>query len=192
MFGRKKEDDADRMGAEKRPEMILPILLKPKLQPGGQVSPAAKPALSHPESARRSTESAAAPQLPPPIMPALRARESAESASKMLIVGREIALAGEINACDKLVVEGRVEANLADCREIEIASTGTFKGSAEVEIADINGTFDGKLTVRDHLVVRASGRVTGTLRYRQVEIERGGEICGDVQVIKSSETGSAT
>ena len=99
---------------------------------------------------------------------------------KKLIVGREIALTGSISACDKLVVEGRVEANIQDCRELEVASSGTFKGEAEIDIAEISGTFEGTLTARDILFVRSSGRVTGTVRFGKLEIERGGEIVGDV------------
>ncbi len=101
---------------------------------------------------------------------------------KMLVVAREIVLAGEINSCDRLVVEGKVEATMKDCREIEIAETGTFKGQVEFDRADISGVFEGELTAREHLVVRATGRITGKVRFGELEIERGGQIIGDVQV----------
>ncbi len=101
---------------------------------------------------------------------------------KMLVVGREIVLSGEINSCDRLVVEGKVEATMKDCREIEIAETGTFKGQVEFDRADISGVFEGELTAREHLVVRATGRITGKVRFGELEIERGGQIIGDVQV----------
>ena len=99
---------------------------------------------------------------------------------KKLIVGREIELSGNISACDKLIVEGKVEANIKDCREMEIASSGMFKGEAEISIAEISGTFEGSLTAKDILLVRSSGRVRGTIRFGKLEIERGGEIVGDV------------
>ena len=99
---------------------------------------------------------------------------------KKLIVGREIQLSGNISACDKLVVEGRVEAELQDCRQIEIASTGTFKGSAAIDMAEISGNFEGTLTARDILIVRSTGRITGTVRFGKLEIERGGEVVGDI------------
>ena len=99
---------------------------------------------------------------------------------KKLIVGREIELSGNISACDKLVVEGRVEAELEDCRQIEIASTGTFKGSAAIDMAEISGNFEGTLTARDILIVRSTGRITGTVRFGKLEIERGGEVVGDI------------
>ena len=101
---------------------------------------------------------------------------------KILIVGQAIVLNGKINACDRLVVEGQVEAKMKDCREIEIAETGTFKGQVEFDRADISGVFEGELTARDHLVVRATGRVTGKVRFGELEIERGGQIIGDVQI----------
>ena len=101
---------------------------------------------------------------------------------KILIVGQAIVLNGKINACDRLVVEGQVEAKMKDCREIEIAETGTFKGQVEFDRADISGVFEGELTARNHLVVRATGRVTGKVRFGELEIERGGQIIGDVQI----------
>ena len=101
---------------------------------------------------------------------------------KKLVIGREIVLNGKINSCDLLVVEGQVEATMKDCREIKITQTGTFKGQVEFERADISGVFEGDLTAREHLVVRATGRVTGKVRFGELEIERGGQIIGDVQV----------
>ena len=81
-----------------------------------------------------------------------------------------------------------MEANLRDCREIEIADSGTFKGEAEIETADISGTFEGSLTAQKLLIVRATGRITGKVRFGQLEIERGGEIIGDVQVYSPVES----
>jgi len=173
MFGRKQEGENE---GDKKPatatvvEATPPLALKQRAQAQapGQVPPSSKAPLSHPEAIRRAD------------LPGRRA-ESTES--KMLIVGRDITLSGEISACDRLVVEGRVEAKLTDCREIEIASTGAFAGAANIDIADVSGSFDGTLTAREYLIIRATGRVTGTVRFRQLEVERGGQVCGDVQVL---------
>lgn len=157
------------MAAQEQPgEGTAPVQMRPQARPSGGTRPTA-----HPEIVRRTPE----------IPSAAGRRSSAgnrETEDKKLIVGREIVLSGEINSCDRLVVEGRVEANLADCREIEIAESGTFKGEAEIDIADISGHFEGSLTARDLLLVRSTGRVTGSVRFGQLEIERGGEIVGEV------------
>lgn len=103
-----------------------------------------------------------------------------ESGSR-LIVGPNIKLKGvEITDCDTLVVEGTVEATM-DSRVIQIMSNGAFKGSADIDIAEIHGQFDGNLTVRDKLVIYAQGKVNGTIRYGKVIIEEGGQLSGDVQ-----------
>jgi cytoskeletal protein CcmA (bactofilin family) len=114
----------------------------------------------------------------------------AETEHRKLIVGREIALSGEITSCDRLVVEGSVEANLANCRDVDIAESGLFKGSASIEEAEIRGRFEGTLTVRKKLVIRSTGRVIGTVRYAQVEIEAGGQLAGDIQVLAANEPAS--
>ena len=101
--------------------------------------------------------------------------------SKKLIVGRDISLNGKIASCDRLIVEGKVEAELQDCHTIEIAESGTFKGAAEIENAEISGRYEGSLTVRDNLLIKSTGHVSGTIRYGRVAIERGGEINGDVK-----------
>lgn len=98
-----------------------------------------------------------------------------------LIVGPNIKLKGvEITDCDTLVVEGTVEATM-DSRVIQIAATGAFKGSADIDIAEIHGQFEGNLTVRQKLVIYAQGKVNGTIRYGKVVIEEGGQLSGDVQ-----------
>jgi cytoskeletal protein CcmA (bactofilin family) len=103
-----------------------------------------------------------------------------ESGSR-LIVGPNIKLKGvEITDCDTLVVEGTVEATM-DSRVIQIMANGAFQGSADIDIAEIHGQFDGKLTVRDKLVIYAQGKVNGTIRYGKVIIEEGGQLSGDVQ-----------
>ena len=111
---------------------------------------------------------------------------------RRLSVGREITLSGEINSCDKLFIEGSVEANLTNCRDVDIAEGGLFKGSASIEEAEVKGRFEGNLVVRKRLLIKASGRVSGTIRYGQIEIECGGQISGDVQAQAAGEAGDAT
>ena len=103
-----------------------------------------------------------------------------ESGSK-LTVGPNIKVKGEIEDCDTLVVEGKVQATI-NCRVVQIAERGAFKGSAEIDLAEIRGEFDGDLTVRQKLVIYSSGKVTGKIRYGKLVIEEGGQLAGDLQV----------
>lgn len=94
-----------------------------------------------------------------------------------LHVGADIHLKGEITSCDRLIVEGKVEASMKS-KEIEIAKTGVFSGKVDIDTADISGCFDGTMKARKRLVVRKTGRVTGDISYGEIEIEPGGEIGG--------------
>src|SRR5258708_40158762 len=71
--------------------------------------------------------------------------------SRCLSVGCGITLSGEVNSCDKLLIEGSVDAKLTNCRAIEIAESGLFKGSTSIDEAEIRGRFEGDLTVRNRL-----------------------------------------
>ena len=107
------------------------------------------------------------------------ASPSPEGGSK-LIVGPNIKLKGvEITDCDTLVVEGLVEATM-DSRVMQIAVQGAFKGSAEIDVAEIRGEFNGNLTVRQKLVIYSTGKVTGTIRYGKLVIEEGGQLAGEI------------
>jgi cytoskeletal protein CcmA (bactofilin family) len=108
---------------------------------------------------------------------------SGPEAGKKLVVGRDICLSGEITACDTLVVEGQVEASLTDSRMFEVTESGDFKGKVEIDIAEIRGRFEGELTAKTRLIIRRTGVVSGTIRYRVLEIEQGGEIAGTVEVL---------
>jgi cytoskeletal protein CcmA (bactofilin family) len=108
-----------------------------------------------------------------------------DAAGKRLIVGQGISLSGEITACDRLVVEGSVQVTLNQTRAIEITESGRFtQGKAEVEEAEISGLYEGELTVRRRLLIRSRGQVKGTVRYGELEVERGGRLAGSISMIE--------
>lgn len=97
-----------------------------------------------------------------------------------LHVGKDIHLKGEITACDRLIVEGTVEASM-DSKEIEISESGIFEGEVTIDRAEISGRFNGTLTARKKLVIHKTGIVSGTIRYGEIEIEPGGCISGQLE-----------
>ena len=111
------------------------------------------------------------------------ARGAAPGAGR-LTVGPGIGLTGWVAACDRLVVEGTVRAALSRTRALVVAEGGRFTGGrAEVEEAEIGGVYEGELTVRGLLLVRRTGRVRGTVRYGELELEAGGVLSGLVTAL---------
>lgn len=171
MFGRKDIEEAennaqtqDTAAMGNQPVATTPrtaIAEPPRMQPSG------------PLAGRRDT------RRPTPVD---RDRMGAGEERK-LTVGKGLSLAGEISACDVLVVEGKVEAKLSDGKLLEITESGQFRGSVEIENADIAGRFDGDLTVHGRLTIRGTGRITGIIKYGELEVNAGGQVIGEMQVV---------
>ena len=151
--------------------------------PNAANHPSATPALM-PSSQRPSPSATAAPAPAPAADATARGEDGAGS---KLIVGPNIKLKGvEIDDCDTLVVEGRVEATMVS-RAIQIAEHGAFNGKVDVDVAEIRGTFQGEMTARKKLVIHASGRVSGKIRYGKMLVQEGGEMSGDIGALSAQE-----
>ena len=121
--------------------------------------------------------------------PAAEAKDARREAK--LVVGPEIKIKGvEISDCDTLVVEGRIEATL-DSRVLEITEHGVFQGTIAVDNAEIRGRFEGELTVRKQLVIHATGKCSGKIRYTKVKVEEGAELSGEISMLDKSQTSVA-
>jgi cytoskeletal protein CcmA (bactofilin family) len=105
------------------------------------------------------------------------------SAEKTLVVGTGISLRGTVLDAKRLAVEGSVESQMIQAAELFIAQSGAFRGEVQVENADIAGDFDGIITARGMLTVRATGRVSGTVRARRFSVEEGGQLTGALEML---------
>ena len=158
-------------------------MLKNFMQPGNPQTDTKQPATSRtdPNRFNHAPNESAKPAEP-------ATKESAPAAApgedgNKLIVGPNIKLKGsEITDCEILVVEGRVEASM-NSRDIRIAEGGVFSGKAEIDVAEVRGHFEGELTARKRLVIYATGKVSGVIRYGAMMIEEGGTISGDVATL---------
>ena len=61
-----------------------------------------------------------------------------------------------------------------------------FAGKAGIDMAEIRGCFEGELTVRKQLIICATGKVSGKIRYGKLSIEEGGEISGDIAALSET------
>ena len=114
---------------------------------------------AYPRTGTSPNAAAASGQAPAaaPVQAATATTAVPKEAESKLTVGPNIKLKGvEITDCDTLVVEGSVEATM-DSRVIQISERGSFKGSAEIDVAEIRGLFDGNLTARQKLVIYSTG-----------------------------------
>ena len=154
----------------------------PAPQPG-QPPAASRPAYpgSYPGAAANTPMHAAHTQ-------SMAASQAADE--RQLIIGRGITMSGEIESCDTLIVEGSVEAALKGASTLEIAQSGMFFGTVEIEEATIAGRFEGDITVNGRLNVESTGIIIGTISYKELSIEAGATIDGTLRPIGSEMSAS--
>ncbi len=169
------EDELNTLLTRASPPRRVPVAAEPAARPAaaGIPGPGADPA--------RRAATAAAPGSPAPA----RGRATGTGTGSLAegrkrSVGKDICLKGEVTSCDVLVVEGQVELSRTDAKHIHVAAGGTFHGTVDVDEADIAGHFDGEMTARERLTVRTGGHVEGRVRYKNIVIEAGGHIAGDI------------
>ena len=142
-----------------------------------------------PPAAPATGANAAAEHAAKPAEPARPAEKAEERKEAKLIVGPDIKMKGvEVSDCDTLVVEGRIEATL-DSRVLQIAPNGTFCGTVAVDTAEIHGRLEGELTVRKQLVIHATGKVSGKIRYAKIKVEEGAELAGEISMMERGPQG---
>jgi cytoskeletal protein CcmA (bactofilin family) len=111
------------------------------------------------------------------------------STDRRLIIGRGITMSGEIESCDHLIVEGTVEATLKGASVLDVAESGVFYGTVEIDEATIAGRFEGDIQVNGRLTIRAGGAITGSISYKELEVEAGATIDGRLSPVGAAGEG---
>ena len=117
-----------------------------------------------------------------PNLNAARALDVAGDGKK-LTIGKHIKVSGEISGCEKLCVEGDVDATLVGVSVLDVTVNGKMSGHAEVDSAIIAGSFDGTLIVHGHLEIPPGASVRGTISYQSVTVAHGAKLAGTISVL---------
>lgn len=161
--------------AEAQADRSVDIPSSPFQRPGQPVAAPAASSAARPAPAYSAYPSAYG------VSPA--ASSSVDPKGRRLIIGQGITMSGEIESCDLLVVEGTVEAALKGASVLEIAESGMFYGTVEINEATIAGKFEGDLTVNGRLTVRSTGSITGAISYKELAVEAGATIDGKLSPV---------
>lgn len=98
-------------------------------------------------------------------------------------IGRGIGFTGSIEGADTLTIETKVELSVK-CRLLVVAEDGHYSGKVEADMVEIRGKFDGEITANQNLIVHDKGAVSGTIKYKQIEVARGATLTGSFDVLK--------
>lgn len=97
------------------------------------------------------------------------------------VIGPDVVISGNVNASAELHVEGRIEGDV-DCAGLIQGAESHIVGGVTAETARIAGAIEGTVRVRQ-LTVERSARITGDVEYENITIENGGHIDGRMRRI---------
>ncbi len=106
----------------------------------------------------------------------------------LLVVKEDTFIKGKIRNCRRIEIFGQVEGELA-AGEMLVHEGGQFQGKAKTDSADVHGTVQGNVTVRNLITIRDSGSVNGSVQYGQLAMEVGGSLSADVRNVPPSISG---
>lgn len=64
-----------------------------------------------------------------------------------------------------------------------IGPTGSVSGNTTANLVDVHGQINQSVVSRELLIIRSTGKVTGSLQYGDIQIERGGQFLGDMNLV---------
>jgi cytoskeletal protein CcmA (bactofilin family) len=108
----------------------------------------------------------------------------------LLVVGEGVSLKGTFSVPDKATISGTVEGELT-AKEINVLQTGIVRGKVVADVIDISGQVFDSLTSKRSLFVRSTGVLTGTVKYAELEIEKGGRLEGQLDRVSDADTAPA-
>lgn len=107
-----------------------------------------------------------------------------EDKKDCLIIGEGVSVTGNVALSGTVYVFGDVSGEII-ARELHVGSSGKVIGNVKVDSAEIEGQVLNTIRVKDTLIVRASGKISGVIAYKSLEIEHGGIIDGKIEKIES-------
>lgn len=98
------------------------------------------------------------------------------------MVGSGVTAKGTFSVPERAVINGAVEGEIT-AREMLVGPSGKITGTVTAEVIDVRGEVVENVTASKALILRASGRATGSIAYAELEIEKGAQLRGALTML---------
>jgi cytoskeletal protein CcmA (bactofilin family) len=115
-------------------------------------------------------------------------RPAVEDKSRVLIIREDTFLKGDVRNAGRIEVFGYVEGEIAGDLLV-VQPGGRCFGRVKVEQADVHGTLQGDIMVRQLISIRGGGEVVGNVKYGKLAMEMGGQLTAEMRNIPPSISG---
>ncbi len=92
---------------------------------------------------------------------------------------------GNISLPGTVYIYGEVNGEVSS-HEIYVGETGKVTGDVRVDLADIKGEVVNSIQAKESLILRATGKISGVISYKSLEIEHGGVLDGKIEKVTSA------
>lgn len=99
-----------------------------------------------------------------------------------LVVGEGVVLNGTLEVPHEAFISGTMNGDLK-VKSLTVGSTGKITGTVDCQEADIAGYVKDDLRVHKMLVLRGNSQISGNIFYKEIEIEKGAKISGQLNVL---------
>jgi cytoskeletal protein CcmA (bactofilin family) len=153
---------------------------------------------------RRTSESKAPLSSPQPPAPPAQApferpappeapRPSAESRPVKTLLGRGLALKGELSGREDVSIDGVFEGQIhVSGAGVTIGANGRVSAEVEADEIIVEGRMEGNLHARERVILRRSANVNGNIETQRLLIEDGAIFRGRVEMARPGEVLSTT
>ena len=97
-----------------------------------------------------------------------------------LVIGEGVTFNGSIVAPGKVLISGTVTGQL-QADDLQIGKNGKVTGKVYAREIDVHGELNEEIVCKDHILIHSTGKVSGSLEYSELEIQRGGRFHGDMK-----------
>lgn len=96
------------------------------------------------------------------------------------IIQEDTTIVGEIKNCRQIEIRGYVEGKLV-ADDLIVHEKGRMHGKVRTGTADVHGTLQGEVAVKNLITIRSSGSVNGNVQYGQLAMEMGGDLSAELR-----------
>jgi cytoskeletal protein CcmA (bactofilin family) len=97
-----------------------------------------------------------------------------------MIIQEDTVIKGKIRNCRQMEIRGYFEGELA-AEDVLVHQGGTFYGMLKSDRADVAGSVQGEVFVKNLISIRSSGSVNGNVRYGQLAMEMGADLSAELR-----------
>jgi cytoskeletal protein CcmA (bactofilin family) len=97
-------------------------------------------------------------------------------------VGTGVTVKGSFSVPERAVINGSVEGEIT-AREVLVGVSGRITGKVAAEVIDVHGEVNDTVSASKALILRKSGRATGSIEYAELEIEKGAQLRGTLTML---------